>query len=741
MKIMKSLTILSGIAILLLASNFVVAQNGKMKKADKLFTSYNYSDAAVRYNELEVKDVVVLRREAESLKLFGKFSEAENLYSQIVATEGKTADDHYNYSYVLRINKKYKESDQQLEMYYQQNRVDSRGVQLINNKDYFGEISKDENRYKIENMPFNTDAQEFSPEYFKEALVFSSSRTKTGSSIRIYNRNKKPFLNIYKYEFNRKSDLHNPDEFWKKINKKYHEGPVAFDKSGTYMAYTRNNYKEKSSKGSINLEIFFSKQVDGKWSAPIAFDYNNKEYSVGHPYLTDDGKTMYFASDMEGSIGGTDIFKTTRNDDNTWTKPENLGALINTEGNEMFPFISYEGNLIFASDGHLGLGGLDLFITDPGFTKVVNMGVPLNTNADDFGFIIDDQMMKGYFSSNREGGKGDDDIYSIELLKPFVWGKIISGTAMDTKGNILANTSVTLLDDKGNQVGNIITSNDGKYLFKVDADKDFRLTGTKEKYFDGNNTASTKTDKDEVIADLVLEIDPGFSLFGLITDNKTNEKIEGVKITLVDKSTGKSEVYNTSEQGDFLKVLSDSKLNDKVSFDFILEKEGYFTKTVTYNTVLNKPGQYNVHEVLDFSMDVEVKDLSELVKINPIYFDLDKYNIRPDAAAELDKIVEIMNKYPNMVVELGSHTDCRAPAAYNEKLSDNRAKASANYIKGKIVNPDRISGKGYGESKLINKCECEGARVVPCTEEEHQMNRRTEFKVISTGNDRVRVVE
>jgi outer membrane protein OmpA-like peptidoglycan-associated protein len=738
---MNSGKILSGIAILVMISNIAIAQNGKMKKADKLFTSYNYSDAAVRYNELEVKSVEVLRREAESLKLFGNFPEAENLYSQIVAMEGTIADDHYNYSYVLRINKKYKESDRELEQYYLQKQSDSRGLKLIDNKEYFDKISKDEKRYSIENMSFNTDAQEFSPAYFKNALVFSSSRTITGTSVRIYNRNKKPFLNIYRYDIEKGSDINNPIEFWKKINKKYHEGPVAFDKSGTFMAYTRNNYKEKSTVGSINLEIFFSQQIDGKWSAPIAFEYNNKEHSVGHPYLSDDGKTMYFASDMEGSIGGTDIFKTTRNEDNSWTKPENIGLLINTEGNEMFPYMSYEGNLIFASDGHLGLGGLDLFITDPKMTKVLNMGVPLNTNADDFGFIVDDQMVKGYFSSNREGGKGDDDIYSIQLLKPYVWGKIIRGTALDTKGNVLANSSVTLFDDKGNQIGNVITAEDGKYLFKVDPDRDFKLTGTKEKYFDGANTASTKTDKDEVIADVVLEQDPGFLLYGLITDSKTKSVIVDAKITLVDKNTGLRESYSTSQQGDFLKILTDNKLNDKVSFDFILEKEGYFSKTVSYNAVLTRPGQYNIHEVLDFSMDIEVKDLAELIQINPIYFDLDKYNIRPDAALELDKIVEIMNKYPNMVVELGSHTDCRAPAAYNEKLSDNRAKASATYIKGKIVNPERITGKGYGETQLKNQCECEGAKVVPCTEEEHQLNRRTEFKVISTGNDKVKVVE
>ncbi len=738
---MKTLKILFCIALTIIVSNIGFAQTGKVKKADKLYTAYNYSDAAIRYNELESKDISATRKEAESLMLYGKFNESENLFSQLVAMDGATAEDHYNYSYVLRANQKYSESDQQLKIFNQKNNSDTRGIQIIDNKDYLPTISKDEKRYKIENMPFNTNAQEFSPAYYKNNLVFSSSRTVMGTSVRIYNRNKKPFLNIYRYDLDKKSDLNNPTEFWKRINKKYHEGPVAFDKSGNFMAYTRNNYNEKSSKGSRNLEIFFCEYKDESWSTPVAFPYNNKEYSVGHPYLTDDGKTMYFTSDMEGSIGKTDIFVSNRNADNTWTKPQNLGNKINTEGKEMFPFVTSEGNLVFASDGHLGLGGLDLFITDPQMTKVINMGVPLNSNADDFGMIFDTPMKKAYFSSNRDGGKGDDDIYSVEILKPFSFDKLITGTSFDKTGNILSNSKVILLDSDGKTIATVVTGEDGKYSFKVDADKNFKLSGTKEKYFDGHNTASTKTEENVIVADLILEKDPGFSLYAVVTDNKTKAVIEGVKVTLVDKITSKKEVFTTSSTGDFLKILEDNKLNDKINYNFILEREGYFSKTINYTKTLDKPGQYDISASLDFSMDAEVKDLTELVIINPIYFDLDKYNIRPDAAIELDKIVEIMNKYPNMVVELGSHTDCRAPAAYNEKLSDNRAKASANYIKTKIVSPERITGKGYGESQLINKCECEGSKVVPCTEEEHQMNRRTEFKVISTGNDKVKVID
>jgi outer membrane protein OmpA-like peptidoglycan-associated protein len=236
-----------------------------------------------------------------------------------------------------------------------------------------------------------------------------------------------------------------------------------------------------------------------------------------------------------------------------------------------------------------------------------------------------------------------------------------------------------------------------------------------------------------------LEKDPGLSLFALITDKKTGKPLDQVKVYLVDNMTGQSKQIVTPPTGDFREALFGKKLNDRGSYNLVLQKEGYFSKTVTYNTVFDRPGQYDVQSVLDLGMDPEVKDLAEMIQINPINFDLNKFNIRADAAKELDKIVEVMNKYPNLVVELGSHTDCRASKAYNMKLSDKRAKASAEYIKKKITNPARIYGKGYGESRLLNGCECEGTVKSDCSEEEHEKNRRTEFKVISTGDDKLKV--
>lgn len=728
--------IISGTIVLLFCMQLSLAQDGKIRKADKLYNNYNYIEAAKRYKQLDSDNINVIRKEAESYRLVKNYAAAEKLYRKIVSMDSKTPDDHYNYSYVLRANKKYSESDKQLELFNSLNKSDSRGLFYVSDKNYLEKISKDEQRFKIKNLSFNTAAQEFSPTIYNNNLVFSSSRTVTGFSLRRYNRNKLPFLNIYTSEIKEDGSFSKPKQFRKKINKKYHDGPASFSKNGEMMAFTRNNYKKKASDGSRNLEIFFAYYKDGKWSKPVPFQYNSKEYSMGHPFLSPDGKTMYFTSNMPGGIGGTDIYKSSLNADNSWSTPVNMGRLINTEGDEMFPFVSAQGNLIFASDGHLGLGGLDLFIANPEQTKVVNMGVPLNTNADDFGFTADDKMQQAYFSSNRDGGEGDDDIYSAMILKPFVFGKMIKGTVFDKEGNILANSTVILSDSEGKKIASVVTTEDGKYLFDVDVDQDFKLLGEKEGYFDGENTVNTETKDDEVLVNLILEKDLKPSFFGIITDSKTNHVLEGAKVTIIDQITNKRDVFITSSSGDFRKTLADKKLNDQGKFKFIIQKEGYFTKSLDYSVVFTKPGQYDVSTSLDFSSDDE-KYKFEIIQINPIYFEFDKYDISPEVAKDLDRVVLIMNKYIDMVIELESHTDCRASEAYNMNLSNNRAELSVEYIKARIVNPERVSGKGFGESKLVNQCKCEGEMIDPCTEEEHQLNRRIEFKVISTGNDNV----
>lgn len=716
------------------------AQTGTIKKANKYYNNYSYPKVVEKLEDAKKMTALAQRELAESYKIRGNYEKADSVYAQLINNADRTPDDIYAYAQVLKMNGKYDEAKNQMDAYATAKSEDTR-VKLFNqNKNYVVDLLKDKGQFDIKNLDINSAQQDFGTTYYKDEIVYASSKQDIGAAFRRWNGNELPFLDLYSGKTDDKAEILAPKKL-SKVNKKYHEGPASYTKDGNRVMYTQDNYKAKASDGTRKLEMVESTFKDGKWGDKIPFPLNNKEYSVGHPSYTADGNTLYFSSDMPGGKGGVDIYRVIRNADGTWGTAENLGDKINTEGNEMFPFIHESGLFLFASDGRPGIGGLDIFATEmklrngssaPQPGKVINAGVQANSSKDDFAMVLDSSKTKGYFASNREGGKGDDDIYSFKLLKPFVFGKTIKGVAKNAKDTLLAETKVRLYNPEGVVIDSIITTETGEYLFNVENTGDYKLVGAKEKYFDGKNVATVTEESEETIADVVLVRDPGLSLYALVTDAKTKAPLEGVNVKIVDAKVKPIAEFSTPVTGDYTRPLSEYKIGDTLDFFILVEKNGYLTKTVEFQHVIKKTGVINVHEAIDLTMGrLEVGgDLAKMIDIKPIYFDLGKYSIRKDAAVELDKIVKVMNEYPGMVIELGSHTDCRATMKYNEKLSDNRAKASAAYIKKSITKPERIYGKGYGESKLKNGCACEGKVKSTCTEEEHQANRRTEFIII-----------
>lgn len=711
-------------------------------KGNKAFEYFDYSKAIKLYNSTDELSVEGQRKLATSYRKFQDMAGAESAYAELVEAEGYIPEDIYYYSYVLKENKKYLESEQWMDKFDALASNDTRAEHHINDNVSLEELLKDKGQFTVNHLNINSVNQDFGPSYYEDKVVFSSSREGKRFLKRRWLGNKLPFLNMYEASVE-SDELVSPKTLDRAKNKKYHDGPVSFAREDQYMAFTSNNYDDASSDGTIKLKLFFAEKSEEGWSESEPFKLNDKEYSVGHPSLTEDGNTMYFASDMPGGYGGSDIYKITRLESGEWGEAQNLGKTVNTAGQEMFPFYDEKGELLFfASDGQVGIGGLDVYVApnvNNSYMKVLDLGVPINSSADDFGLILDSESSTGYFASNREGGKGDDDLYSFKMLRPFVFGKRLEGVAMDQEEAILSNVIVKLYEN-GEEVNSVETTEDGKFSFSVDKDKNYTLDGNKAKYFPGKNTASTFTEADVIYSNLLLEKDPGITLYGLITNAKDKSPLDSVDVVVTDNFTGK-EFVNTQTlfSGDFLKGLAGKRVGERLSYNIKLNREGFFPKTVTFNTEIVKPGIIKVHESMDLSMDEVVEDLADLVEISPIKFDLNKYNIRPDAAYELDKIVSVMNKYPNMIVELGSHTDCRGSMAYNERLSDNRAKSSAEYIKTKITNPSNISGKGYGENRILNGCTCEGSKRSTCTEPQHSENRRTEFKVISSGSDKLEV--
>ena len=705
-----------------------------LKKANNHYNNYSYTKVIENLEGEKQVTTDAQRKLAESYKITGNFTAAESVYSKIVEASDKTPQDIYAYAQILKMNAKYADAQKQMDIYSSLNAADSRTKLFSQNKTYTIDLLKDKGQFEIKNLDVNSAEQDFGVTYYKNEIAYTSSKHDINAAYRRWNGNNLPFLDLYVGKVEENGEITNSKKI-SSLNKKYHEGPSSYNKEGNIVVYTQDNYQSKSSDGIRKLEMVESKFKDGKWSEKIPFPLNNKEYSVGHPSLSADGNTLYFASDMPGGIGGVDIYKITRNSDGTWGKAENLGNKINTEGNEMFPFIHESGLFFFSSDGRPGLGGLDVFATqikNNQISKVINVGSPINGSKDDFSFVLNESKTKGYFASNREGGKGDDDIYSFNLLKPFQFGKTIKGVAQDKNGNILANVKVDLFDAEGKLISTAVTNNNGEYVFDVENPGQYKLSGQKESYISGNNSVSVPEGKDLVESNVVLEKDPGMSLVAIITDAQTKKPLDGAKVTILADGNQPFDNFVTKADQNYRRALPNNKVGDKLNYKIKIEKLGYLTKEVDFNYIISKPGEINIHEALDITLSkLEVgADLAKMIDIKPIYFDLGKYNIRKDAAIELDKIVKIMNEYPNMEVELGSHTDCRATAAFNEKLSGNRAQASAEYIKKSITRPERISGKGYGESKLKNGCACEGAVKSTCSEEEHQQNRRTEFIIL-----------
>jgi len=645
---MKNIYILSILLFGFALNGFSQNKSSHEVKGDKAFFIYAFDNAIVCYKKAKDLTIDGQRKLAESYHILGFNTESEAVYSTIVTSNEKKAEDYYKYAMVLKSQKKYEESNKWMDLFGKEKPTDLRSMSYFKNKEKLSEYLSIDPNYRVISQSINTASQDFGTSYYNNNVVFASTNVPPKMVKRKYNWNGEPYLDVYVAEV-KDNQLKNRKKMDKQFKGKMHDGPASFSNNGTFMAITRNTLHDKTSDKIVELQISFSRFENNKWSNPVSFQYNNESYSTGHAFLTEDGNTMYFVSNMPGGFGGTDIYKTTKVGVDQWTKPENLGNKVNTEGDELFPFFEAKQNvLIFTSNGHFGLGGQDVFqIKQQGasWEDAENLGMPINTEADDFSFIFNQTMDKGYFSSNRPGGQRASDIYGFQYTAENVIEKEIAGTVLDESGKPIPAALVTLLSDDETIITTVFSDENGTFRFKVDANRNYDLVGNKDAYMEGTASASTFGDEKEIIADIVLP-----------------------------------QVDNTEEEID------------------VKEED----------IIVNH-------------------DLMNIAKLKSIYFDFDQYSIRPDAAKELDKIVKVMNKYPNMEVELSAHTDCRGTEAYNMQLSENRAKATVDYIRSRISNPSRITGKGKGESELLTTCLCDGITISDCTSKQHQDNRRTEF--------------
>jgi len=714
-------------------------------RADKCYERLAYKKAVVFYKEAERLTVPGMKKLADAYRFIGDFSNAEQYFTKYMEQGEFSEDDIYTYFMVLKSAGKYAESEKWLKEYSYRYPDDTRVKEYLKNDQAVIALVRDVQRYKIVNLDMNSAQQDFGTSYFGDKIIYSSSLEVGVHPIkRSYSWNEKPFLDLFAAEVSENGQLSSAitlNEIQKRaVNKKYHDGPACFAMNSNLMAMTKNNMSGKSRNGEVKLQIFFSEFKDGIWQKETPFKLNNAEYSVAHPWLSEDGNIMYFVSDMPGGFGGTDIYRIEKKSGIEWGEPVNMGEKINTEGNEMFPFFEDENDyLFFSSDGHNGVGGLDIYMAamkNYSVRKLTNMGATLNSRFDDFALIVDKDMKKGYFSSNRDGGKGDDDIYYFEILKPFRFTKTIKGKITDEKSNILAGNEVQLLSEDGVLFASAISSEDGSFSFSVDTeDSLYYVQASKEKYESGKTEPInlTLSDAEEINTTLVLNRIPVFRFVCRVMNSSDKEPLSGVKLKIVDNATQKTELQETIWSGEFSKTLEGYKMNQNLSFEITFEKEGFQSKTLNFNKALTVEGDQIFNTSLD-SVKVEKFetgiDIAKVINLKPIYFGEGSSTLNTESTQILEQIVKVLNENPTMIIEINAHTDCRGSYNSNMALSDSRAKSCATYISSRISNPLRISGKGFGETKLVNNCNCEGAEISNCSEKEHEQNRRTEFIIV-----------
>lgn len=539
--------------------------------------------------------------------------------------------------------------------------------------------------------------------------------------------------------------LMNPSQrFSKTLNTKYHEGPATFTRDGSRIYFTRNNYNDgragKSAEGINKLKLYTARQQNGAWTDIEELPFNSDEYSVGHPTLSRNGQLLYFASDMPGGLGGTDLY-VSRYQNGQWSKPQNLGSTINTKGNELFPFVDDAGNLYFSTDGRRGPGGLDIFyatLTNGSTVQSVStLDAPINSPQDDFGLITDASRQGGYFSSNRRDG--NDDIYRFVRETSLFDCRDLAIRLYDTDTDQSLDSVNVLVITKGEGQADqtLMTDKDGFVRLCLEANNEFMFQASRDGYISSTVGFTTRNLTDDqpsrmemaiakptIVMDTIAVNTPSkyptrpltrSRVRGVVMSQRDRRPIEGVTVRLRNECDRSQREYVTGPDGRYTFDIVEG-----CDYTLVASKAAFGTNT---NRIRRLPRKTKPKEV---AADLRMLSVGDVVTIDNIYYDFGGFDLRPDAARELDKLVATMRKYPTLVIEIRSHTDSRGDATRNRVLSEQRAKAVGNYLTAKGISRRRIATLGLGESQLVNNC----TDGVICTEAEHQRNRRTEFRVV-----------
>lgn len=600
-----------------------------VKQADKLFEKKEYVNAAVIYEQLKPSKKI-LQNLGDSYYYNFQMNNAVRAYGQLFFSYKDSLDkeSYFRYANALKGIEDYEKGDAIMSEYlgYTQNTP-----KFMKNITRNGAYT-----YKLVMMSKNKTNGDFGISFYGDKVVFSSLRNAKGEA---YGWNDRPYLDLFSASVNNEGMLVDVVPFPEVINSKKHESNAVFSQDLKTMYFNRTGERVQVGDEKIaTVKLYKAEFVDGKWTNVTMLPFSSDEYSVEHPALSKDGKQLYFASDMKGTLGSMDIFVVEINEDGTYSQPRNLGETINTIHREQFPFIADDGSLYFASDGHQGAGNLDIFmsykISDTEFDKPQNLGETINSGMDDFNLILDYKTGKGYFSSNRTG---DDNLYTVALEENKLQFAV-EGVVRDKNSlQLLPGTTVKLYNEAGELLEEVVVGKDGDFAFNTEPNKKYKIMAFRDFYIPAESS------------------------------------------------------FDTSEKG-------------KVYIDLEMKVESY------------TDAEKNIKKDTEGSIFIELEN---------IYFDLDKSDIKPQAAQVLDGLVALLKKYPYMEIEIGAHTDSRASDVYNLRLSNRRAASALEYLVQNGIERRRLRSIGYGETKPLIICPKND-----CTKEEHAINRRCTFRIL-----------
>ncbi|HSD05716.1 OmpA family protein [Flavobacterium sp.] len=736
------------ILLLVFTIQFAQAQQQPqdLQRANRLFAKTYYSEAIPLYEKISLKNqnIDIIKNLGDCYYYTNQYDKAQAQYSLLIQNKNAALDEdfYFRYAQTLKAKEKYTEANTVLRNYYQASNNSvaieklDKDIKILNNVTAVGE------RFDIKNLTLNTPNSEFGGVVLNDALIFAAVKKKPNLFDKTYKWNNESYLNLVSIPLknvNAKDSV--ISYFSKDLKSPMHESNAIFTKDGKTMYFTRNNStngrRGKNADKISNIQIFKAELVDNKWTNIVSLPFNSPDYSVEHPALSPDEKTLYFASDMPGTLGSLDIFSVTI-DGSTYGVPTNLGENINTQKREQFPFISEDNKLYFSSNGREGFGALDIFVSNiqnNAFSKASNVGLPVNSGYDDFAFYINSNSKEGFFSSDRPGGKGKDDIYSFKETKDLIiedCKQYIAGVISDVDSHLALENAIVILKDSGNQeLEKVTTTAEGKFSFTIECESKYSLFVTKENYTENSKSLTISGERNK-INDGSMEIRSQDIIKK--EEQLAAEKLKAAELVALEQKR-KADAIALKEQ----KIAEANALKQKKKDDAIALEAKKLAEIAAIQQMKKDKLEADKKQkefaaakkkertaaIIAAEKDV-IRDKDRLIiKTDPIYFDYNMWYIRKESKKILNRVVELMNKYPEMVVEIGSHTDNRGNLKFNLNLSQNRADATRDYILEQGISKNRIIAKGYGESVPIIKCIPEDS----CDEEQHELNRRSEFVI------------